>query len=173
MTAQYAHNISGTIIELGTQEGHAALFPSAKVPEDAARTLKALFGQNEMTLKFTTFQPEYLSVVALVDKEQQLKSYFQSDEADKKIGSGALRLARAFTDKIAAESPVQLVINISSPLIQKLIKLDNDKAKYAARMMLSSARMLGTKKALGEDGFNGAMKEFSENMITLLGDENE
>ena len=170
MLHRYAKETGADIIELGTSEGHTSLFPSQMVSDETQAAILDIFGETDAKLHYTAFDPDYLSVVALVDKEQQLKAYFESDDADRDMGAGVLRLARAFTQKIDPESPVQLVINLRSPLMQLLISRNDAKAKSAAQIILASARMLGTRKALGGDGFVGAMQTYNAHLMTLLGD---
>jgi len=173
MLQRYAEETGTDIIELGTSEGHTRLFPSQTVSGETQALLSDIFGETGATLRYAKFEPDYLSVIALVDKEQQLKAFYESDDADRDMNAGVLRLARAFTKKIDPESPVQLVLNLGSPLMQLLIARGDNKAKSAAQIMLASARMLGTRKALGADGFIGAMQTFNAHLMTLLGDADE
>jgi len=99
-----------------------------------------------------------------------LKSFYESEDADKKINAGALSLARNFTQAITRETEVQIVLNMSSDLIKTLTTTEGEKAQLAAGVLLSSARMHGTKKALGKEGFAAALKQFNTGLTTLVSD---
>jgi len=168
----YAGRNNIDIIEMGTQIGNSRLFPAVAIEPNHDARLSELFGGGDMELRYADFDPPFLSCLVLIDKEQQLKSWFESDQADQKLGSGALALARAFTQKIEKEQIAKLVINMRSPLIRAILSAPDIKAGQAASILKASALMLGKGPALGEAGFAGALEAMNDGLQDLLGDAN-
>jgi molecular chaperone HtpG len=74
-------------------------------------------------------------MVMLEDEAARLKKSIDSDEADKRIGSVALMLARKFTKKIDDKVERHLYLNMQSQLIQILLELPEHKAAQYARLI--------------------------------------
>ena len=51
-----------------------------------------------------------------------MKRQLESDEADKRISTAALRLARSFTANIEGGSSTRLYINVNNPSVQRLLQ---------------------------------------------------
>ena len=168
MAVRYAALNQIDVIELGTQSGHLMLFPEANPKADMRARLEALFGDEDMTLILSKFEPDYLSCLCFVDAEQTLKSYYESDEADKNISKGALSLARAFTQKIESKAPLHLVINLNSPIIKALNHIPDQTAQACANTLSANARMLCKHKALGTDGFAQALQSLNIGILGMI-----
>ena len=168
MTIKYAAMNNIQVIELGTKEGHRLIFPNTNITSDVRNKLESLFASKDLTLAYSTFSPKFLSCLCFVDAEQSLRAYYESDQADQNIGQGALSLARAFTRKIEEKTPLQMVINLGSPIIEELLNLDDNTAAAAASTIASTARMLCKNKVLGADGFAQALETFNNGFLQIL-----
>ena len=168
VASQYAEQMGLDIVELGTASGHQALFPTVSPPDDIADKLKSLLERPDFAVKFSEFEPGFLSLVSVVDREQQIKKAYESDQADQRFGAAVLQLARSFTKKIDSGASVHMIVNMKAPLVQKLVMVEGRKAEAVADAILSSANMLGSHKTLGEEGFSGAMKSLNAALLELL-----
>ena len=167
MAGRYAAIHETPLIELGTRQGNAMLFPRANPPMDQRQYLESLFSREDHTLVFSSFEPEFLSCLCYVDAEQTLKAYFESDHEDSRIASGALSLARAFTQKIDAAIPLHMVVNLRSPLVKRILTLPPDRAQTLANILTANARMFCKDKTLGADGFARSLAELNQEILTL------
>ncbi|MCK6512373.1 ATP-binding protein [Myxococcota bacterium] len=130
------------LIELGTRRGEEAVF----AVEEVSATMRAIFAevlaQNDTTLCFARFLPDSLPVLLVTNQEVALKRRIEDDEADKRIASGVLSLARKFTQKVKEEHLHRLYINLNSSLIQSIHALPLPQRTHALRMLKALAQMM-------------------------------
>ena len=131
------------LIELGSESGNRQLFTPANLPASQLEWLSTRLTVNE-ELVVARFAPEVLPMVVVSNHEAQLKAKLESDEADRRIASAALHLARQFTQQIPAQAANRLYLNLANPAIEALIQaIDND-----AQGALNAARLLKAFKVI-------------------------
>jgi len=109
------------LIEIGTDAGNALIFEDVVVEPKAHRWLHdQLIGQNE-ELHVASFEPKFLPLVVIPDREAELKRRVDSDELDKAAGSAATSLARLHTASIDSRPEIRVYLNMACPTIQHLV----------------------------------------------------
>ncbi len=111
----------GVLIELGTERGNRELFTPARLPPEELAWLEKKLGTGE-TVVAARFSPAELPLVAVPDREAELKRRLESDETDKRISMAALRLVRNFTATIDDSVVTRLYVNLDNPAIQALLE---------------------------------------------------
>jgi molecular chaperone HtpG len=126
------------VITLGTETSERALFRRVEDAElgdlrMGPRLREAFDGQHfasEIEVVLSRFAPSHLPFVLVPDREVELKRRIEADEADKRISTAALGLARIFTAAIAEGPPLRLHLNLDCPAIallgRKLAADDSD-----------------------------------------------
>jgi molecular chaperone HtpG len=109
------------LVELGTQQGNARLFPPEALPLEQARRLEALLGEEGVEIVATRFSPPSLPVVLAYDQEVKLKERVEADEADRRMSSAILSLARLHTETIDATVRARLYVNLDNPIVALLL----------------------------------------------------
>ena len=100
-TVSYTHlDVYKRQVELGTEQGNRQLFRLDRLPERETGWLAEHLGGAEEQLVIARFSPEELPLVVVPDRDAELKRRLEDDEADKRISTAALRLARQFTRKL-------------------------------------------------------------------------
>lgn len=135
------------VVELGTERGNQALFRAPETVDDALCALIAASGAEDLEVVLAHFEPPYLPLVVIPDREAQMKARIESDEADKRIGSAALGLARLFTATISERPEARLYVNVDSPVVQRLIAADETRRAPAARLLVAFAKVMASQGA--------------------------
>ena len=98
-----------------------------------------------------------------------LKRRIESDEMDKRVGSAAMMLARAFTENLKVEEESYFFINYNNELITELIKLDPEQQKTLANTILNITQLMSgsfnqnTNNALVMENLNGHLLQLIRN----------
>jgi molecular chaperone HtpG len=116
------------LIMLGTESGERALFVHVDDDElepGVAAALREAFaaesaGDDAGEITLSRFAPEHLPFVLVPDREVELKQRIEADDADKRISTAALGLARLFTETIKPRPPLRLHLNLDCPIIARL-----------------------------------------------------
>lgn len=116
------------VIALGTETSERALFHRVDDGELAdprmGPCLRNAFGPEhfatELEVVLSRFAPNHLPFVLVPDREVELKRRIEADEADKRISTAALGLARIFTAAIVEGPPLRLHLNLDCPAIEQL-----------------------------------------------------
>lgn len=134
------------LVMLGTSTGEQALFHKLdddELPADAAPRLREAFAADEIEVVLSRFAPAHLPFVLVPDREVELKQRIEADDADKRISTAALGLARLFTGTIEQRPPVRLHLNVDCPVIEQLGEaLARDREDAGARSALALLRPL-------------------------------
>ena len=156
-----AHDVR--LVEIGSGSAEGALFqPAAVNPDDRGWLTGALADEGEVLIT-STFKPADLPLIVLPDREAQLKQRIEADDADGRISSGALNLARQYTGTIESRPPARLHVNMASDAILAILQARHENpagAELAARVLRGMKRMTN-----GVSGDPGA-----EDMILALDD---
>ncbi|WP_406200230.1 ATP-binding protein [Kitasatospora sp. NBC_01560] len=120
---RYAQLRGCRIVELGSESGNRELFrdPERPLPAGEAAWLAAALTDPGEQLVPARFDPAGLPLVLVPDREAELKARIEDDQADARIPSAALRLARAFTARTGGEVKARLYLNLACPAVQDLL----------------------------------------------------
>jgi molecular chaperone HtpG len=169
----YAQRIGGVVVQLGTKQGNQSLFPRAELPEPEAARLRALFHTDRQEVVPARFSPSSLPLVLVPDREVLLKQVLEQDEADKRISTAVLGMARLFTKSIDAGVEARLYVNLDAPVIQRILAargLESEaRAEHAARLLRGVAGLMAGRDegAVGEVA--GQLEALSDALLGLLG----
>jgi molecular chaperone HtpG len=112
------------LIMLGTESGEQALFRAVDDDElepGAADALRHAFATDEdIEVVLSRFAPEHLPFVLVPDRDVELKQRIEADDADKRISTAALGLARLFTETIERRPPLRLHLNVECEVVRAL-----------------------------------------------------
>jgi molecular chaperone HtpG len=148
------------LVMLGTTTGEQALFhrvDDGELPSGAAERLRGAFaaeqgrafaaeqeagavGSEDVEVVLSRFAPTHLPFVLVPDREIELKQRIEADDADKRISTAALGLARLFTGNIEQGPPVRLHLNLDclaiTRLAEALARDEHDPGAIAALALL-------------------------------------
>jgi molecular chaperone HtpG len=168
----YGERKGGAVVELGTEEGNRHVFKPAPLAADERAWLEALLLRPGQRLVAARFAPEDLPLVLVPDRDAELKARLESDEADKRIGAAALKLARIYTKTLDGSVQADLYVNVDSPAIRALIAgRDRGEAacEPAARLLRSLvALMAGWNEGSGKVDLQSALSDFTQTACALL-----
>jgi molecular chaperone HtpG len=168
---RYGEKRGVTVVRLGTKEGNEMLFRREPLPPPAKALVDELLGEEGVEVVSARFKPDYLPLVLVPDREVMLKERIESDEADKRISSAILGMARLFTEKVSGEARAQLFVNLDSPLIDKLRSADVDPARrreVAALLRAMSRLMSSHRDAAAEVDLAATLRAYSQALAALL-----
>ncbi|EHC2534475.1 ATP-binding protein [Escherichia coli] len=130
------------IIEVGTQTGNEQLFSLAELPEEQVAYLEEHLCDGEQLI-ISRFEPAVLPLVVTPDREAELKQILEKDDADKRISTAALMLARQFTSQIQKTKTSSLYINLNNPCVMQLVTaLQHHQQPAAALRLLKSLKVI-------------------------------
>ena len=130
------------IIEVGTQTGNEQLFSLAELPEEQVAYMEEHLCDGEQLI-ISRFEPAVLPLVVTPDREAELKQILEQDDADKRISTAALMLARQFTSQIQKTKTSSLYINLNNPCIMQLVTaLQHQQQPAAALRLLKSLKVI-------------------------------
>ncbi|GAB7182306.1 ATP-binding protein [Kitasatospora sp. Ki12] len=120
---RYAQLRGCRLVELGSEQGNRELFrdPERPLPDGEAAWLAGALADRGEQLVPARFDPPGLPLVLVPDREAELKARIEDDQADARIPSAALRLARAFTARTDGEVRARLYLNLACPAVQDLL----------------------------------------------------
>ncbi|MBF3223377.1 molecular chaperone HtpG, partial [Pseudomonas aeruginosa] len=161
------------LVELGTEQGNRQLFRLDRLPERETGWLAEHLGGAEEQLVIARFSPEELPLVVVPDRDAELKRRLEDDEADKRISTAALRLARQFTRKLDNCQPSRLYVNLDNPAVQALLAAvgeERDEAAHAA-LLLRSFKVIIAGQGRGQPAtsLNQALAGLADSVKRLLG----
>ena len=169
----YAQRIGGTVVQLGTKQGNQSLFPGADLPSAQAARLRALFHVERQEVVPARFAPSSLPLVLVPDRDVLLKQILERDEADKKVSTAVLGMARLFTKTIDAGVEARLYVNLDAPIIARILAAvgpaEEARAEQAARVLRGVAGLMAGREegALGEVAEH--LEALSSSLLALLG----
>jgi molecular chaperone HtpG len=162
----YCERLGGKLVVLGTQQGDRELFREAALSESERETLSELFGASDRQVLFSRFAPTYLPFIAVKDREIELKRRIEAEEADKRMGSAVLSLARKFTATIHDAPQFRFHVNVDSPVIQALLSAPRERAAFALRLLAPLGVLLG--EAGSSTDTEESLRGFSDAVCTVL-----
>jgi len=139
-----------SLIRMGSRESNARLFAPAQVDDGTREALGALFGAQGHEVVPTRFDPDFVPVVLVPDREARLKRRVEEDEADRRISAGVLGLARLYTKKLDARAPSRLYVNLDAPLVSRLLATEGPKRDAVAAVVRAFADLLTDRREADE-----------------------
>ncbi|HBB9611984.1 TPA: ATP-binding protein [Escherichia coli] len=158
------------IVEVGTQTGNEQLFSLAELPEEQVAYLEEHLCDGEQLI-ISRFEPAVLPLVVTPDREAELKQILEQDDADKRISTAALMLARQFTSQIQKTKTSSLYINLNNPCIMQLVTaLQHQQQPAAALRLLKSLKVIlcssGNKEQ--QRDLHQALEDFTQVIPVLI-----
>lgn len=132
---EYAQRRHGRLVMVGTSGGDRELFRREELPEPDAQRLQAWFGGDAAQVVAARFAPDHLPLVVVADREAELKRRIESDDADKRIASAVLGLARQFTGGIAKGPELRVYVNLDCPVVPALLEAAPERAEAALALL--------------------------------------
>ncbi|HGG2590140.1 TPA: ATP-binding protein [Escherichia coli] len=158
------------IIEVGTQTGNEQLFSLAELPEEQVAYLEEHLCDGEQLI-ISRFEPAVLPLVVTPDREAELKQILEQDDADKRISSAALMLARQFTSQIQKTKTSSLYINLNNPCVMQLVTaLQHHQQPAAALRLLKSLKVILCSSGNKEQQWDlhQALEDFTQVISVLI-----
>ncbi|MBB4924967.1 ATP-binding protein [Kitasatospora kifunensis] len=154
---RYAQLRDCRIVELGSADGNRELFrdPERPLPAEELGWLAAALADAGEQLVPARFEPPGLPLVLVPDREAELKARIEDDQADARIPSAALRLARAFTARTDGTVKARLYLNTASPAVQDLLRAyraGHTGSTTAAALLRSIKVIMAAAGATGSSG---------------------
>lgn len=166
---QYCEMNGLEFVELGTKLGDQNVFPSSEIDPEVKENFEAVLADNDTEIKFSHFAPESLPIVLVTNNEIALKRRIEDDEADKRITSGVLGLARMFTNNIQEGALSRMYINLECPVVQRLIDAEGVTQTQGLTMLKVLAQLMSqqgqeeTHRDLGQ-----TLQMFCDTLLHLL-----
>jgi molecular chaperone HtpG len=132
---EYAQRRHGRLVMVGTSGGDSELFRREELPEADARRLREWFGGEQAQVVPARFAPAHLPLVVVADREAELKRRIESDDADKRIASAVLGLARKFTGGLAKAPELRVYVNLDCPVVPALLEATPERAEAALALL--------------------------------------
>lgn len=130
------------VIEVGTRTGNEQLFSLADLPDEQITYLESHLCDGEQLI-ISRFEPAVLPLIVTRDREAELKQILEQDDADKRMSTAALMLARQFTSQINQSKTSNLYLNLNNACVVQLISaLQNQQHPIAALRILKSLKVI-------------------------------
>lgn len=162
----------GAVIELGTEEGNRHVFRPATVsPEERAWLTERLLrpGWRLVTARFA---PASLPLVLVPDRDAELKQRVESDEADKRVTSSVLKLARIYTKSLDGSAAADLYVNVDNAAIAALLRAREaapEAAKHAVVLLRAVvALMSGGPEGAAPVDLGAALADLTDTACAML-----
>jgi len=160
------------LVEFGTEQGHASFFPEVPLSASRRRRLDALFAREGFVLAPTRFEPGVLPCVLVYDQQVKLKRRIEDDEADRRISTAVLGLARLHTRTSDDSSEATLYLNLEAPTVAALLDderpVDDARIRQVARMIWSVATLMAP-SADTSGRLEQTLHDLNDAMVSLLG----
>jgi molecular chaperone HtpG len=165
----FAQHVGGGVVQLGTKQGNESLFPRVDLPKGDADRLRALFHESKQEVIPARFAPESLPLVLVPDRDVKLKQILERDEADRKVSTALLGMARLYTQTIDDKVEARLYVNVDAPVVRALLAADGRRAEEAARLLRSVAGLMAGRDDGAEHDVASSLEQLSESLLILLG----
>lgn len=166
---KYQSHHKVTLYELGTAKSRQNVFPLVDHTDVSAEALfQSLFASDNHELAFTRLEPAFIPLVVMEESEAVTKNRIESDEADKRISSAVLGLARLHTAATSRTKERTVLVNLDNPVIQQLQLLDDKKQKALGQMLTSLMEFLCLDAAQTDAGLDDVFSTFNDAMLALI-----
>lgn len=153
----------------GTEAATSSLLSLAKDVEPSFRALLLfLFENPNFKIELSNFTPEHIPLLIMENHSVVLKNKLEADEADKRISTAALGLARLTTKMEKQTEENTLFINLKNPVIQKLPALSSADQNNVADMLKGMMEILCLDNTREDEGLDSVFASFNTAMMSLL-----
>ena len=157
------------LVQMGTEVGDRTLFPRADLSDERRRRLEALLLEPGQALVPCRFRPIDLPLLLIPDREVELKERLEADEADRRISTGALSLARMYTNKVDNTVRARLYLNLDSPVVDRLADGEGTAFDAGAQLLKAFAAVLASHRDTANDNdLSSALAAVTRSLETLL-----
>lgn len=132
---EYTQRRHGRLVMVGTSGGDRELFRRQELPQADAERLQAWFGGDAAQVVPARFAPDHLPLVVVADREAELKRRIESDDADKRIASAVLGLARRFTGSLVKGPELRVYVNLDCAVVPALLAASPERAEAALALL--------------------------------------
>ncbi len=164
---RYASERGLRVVQVGTAEGNSALFREAAVPAATRQRLQDVFATEQRRVVVAEFDPLHLPFVAVRDREAQVRSMIESDEADRRMGQAMLAVARLAAQQLRSDTPAILYVNLRSPVIQSILNAPEERWSLVDGLVVPLVDLLG--EAAGPEALEASFRALSETLSALIG----
>lgn len=165
----YATQNNLPLVQMGTEAGDRTLFPPVELPPEQHARLSALLLDEHQALVACRFQPPDLPLLLIPDREVELKERLEADEADRRIGAGALGLARLYTRKVDRTVRARLYLNLDCPVVRRLAGEEGPAQAAGVQLLKTLAAVLASHRDTAtENDLSSALAGMTEALQTLL-----
>lgn len=135
-----------TLVEVGTADGDRAMFRATDLDESAAQWLHRSLADEGEEVVPARFLPAELPLVRVVDRDVELRERLYADDADARISSTALALARLYADRAEGLAAARVYVNLDNPAVAAVVAarmMDNPRADEGAMVLRALKHVLG------------------------------
>jgi len=100
-----------------------------------------------------------------------VKNKIEADDADKRISTAALSLARLTTAQETSTKENTIYLNLKNDIIQRLVKLKQPNQEHIAAMLKGMMEILCSNNAQVEENLDTVFARFNAALLSLLGEE--
>lgn len=165
---RYVERRGGALVQLGTHAGNQQVFREATIDDDTRAFLERSLARPGQRLVAARFAPKELPLVLVPDREVELKRRLESDEADKRISTAALGLARLYTKRVDDSVIADLYVNLDSPAIAALVKARGQGDTGARLLRALAALMSGGGENAASVDLAATLTEYTDAVCKLL-----
>jgi len=155
------------LVVLGDRDSEGSFFEETERCEQELTLYLDYFSQKGTELILAKFDPEYIPMIMVEDEEVKLKNRIESDEYNKKTSSGALSLARMYTQTIENKDERRLYLNLNNQIIKNFPSLEKSLKPEIAMMLNSYTNSLHPYEDQ-QSTFAAQMAQFNQALINIL-----
>ncbi|MCC6875390.1 MAG: ATP-binding protein [Sandaracinaceae bacterium] len=146
----YAERHGVRLVMIGTEGGDEALFAREALGPSELTKLEEWLGADDVEVVPSRFEPSYLPVVLVPDRDAQLKKVVESDEANKRISGAALHLMRVWTKSVDRTAGARLYVNLGCPAVAALIAAPAERARAGVALLRTLVALSGEAEHAGK-----------------------
>jgi len=166
---KYAEWNSVAIYTLGTEGIQSNIFKPLELENKSAKSrYLSLFESSKYAVAFTSFTPEHIPLLVIENFEAIVKNRIESDEADKRISTAALSLARLTTAETINVKESTIYLNLDNPIIQQIPYLEDSDQKNIAEMLRSMLEMLCGDNTNTDESLDTVFSTFNTAILALI-----
>jgi len=156
---------------IGFRDFDQSLFSKADINGDDSAYLLSLFDQGGQRIHFSKFEPVNIPMLLIEDQEVKLKNKIEGEQSDRRIGAAALALARIHTSKTSNQVTHHLYLNLSSPLIKKVLSQKSELSSQVARLAFSVMGSIANQKSASGDQSVNYLDAINQQLMQILKEE--
>lgn len=167
---QKYHAVHGVPIEtIGTKSSRETVFPSHPPGSYEDELLfRRLFESEKHEVTFTHFKPHHIPLLVIEDADVITKKRIEDDEADQRISSAALSLARLETKQLDAKRERIIFINLENNLIKKIPYLEAAKQEKIKKLLISLMELLCLEPSHQDQDLDVVFSQFNSALLFFI-----